>query len=329
MFIRDRLGLSFWGKYFQKAINRYGGWENKIEGGENNCIFQCWVKDVYRGSGVLLRNTSNNVILHSVFEQSHPSFTRDHVAIFISSVEGQVARGNQILNNEIRNWNDGFMLGYNKQKKKKAKGKTNHQIGECPATLFAYNSVYLTPAFYSNNGQLAFAENAIDLKNGTSSEKPADKIRIFKNKIWGFRPSDKKWSSGSEGAGITLHINASNIDITDNLIFDVPVGISIRSNSKLYPGAKTENVLIQNNFLSNIQQVPGKAKSGIGIICNTGNVAVKNNVFLGVKSQYELQKQKKFVLFEENYFSATFEKHSRLDQQITQTKWISPNRTHK
>jgi len=74
------LGLSFAGNDFHKAINRYGGWQNKIEGGENNCIFQCWVKDVYRGSGIRLRNTNNNVILHSVFEQSHPSFTRDHVA---------------------------------------------------------------------------------------------------------------------------------------------------------------------------------------------------------------------------------------------------------
>ena len=79
------------------------------------------------------------------------------------------------------------MLGWNLSKK----NKSAHQTGACPATIFAYNNIYLTSDFYDKNDK-AYAENAIDLKNGTLSTLPEDKIKIYKNKIWGFRPTIKK-----------------------------------------------------------------------------------------------------------------------------------------
>ncbi|MEM9822285.1 MAG: hypothetical protein AAF985_14475, partial [Bacteroidota bacterium] len=246
-------GISFAGQTYHQIVALTGGWQNKIEGGKGNIVNKCFIKDVFRGSGIRLKNTDNNVVLNSVLEQTNPALTGDNVAVLISADGDKVSRGNKILNNEIRNWNDGFMLGFSRPKKNKARKRSTHQTGECPATLFAYNSIYLTPAFHQDNGAKAFAENAIDLKNGTSSSRQEDKIRLFKNKIWGFRSSVKKWSSGSPGAGIALHVNASNIEVTDNIIFDVPLGISIRSNAVKHKGAKTENILIRNNLFSEIK----------------------------------------------------------------------------
>ena len=311
-------GLSINGRSKKtKYHNKLAGKQNLIVGGRRNMIRSCYVQDVYQGSGIRIRNSNENVIIGCLMRQSAPSLTGDNVAILIQAHSDKKSFGNLILNNEIVNWNDGFLLSYNIPKRKGRLGFT----GECPRTIFSYNNVYITKEFYESedSNTKAFAENAIDLKVGTHSTEENDRIIISYNKIWGYRLSNTTYSSGSAGEAISIHVDASNIFIKNNIIYDVPLGISIRHNSNKYPNSKVENICVENNLFYQVKNFSNYKDGGIGVLTNTNGVIVRNNTFVDVTKAIDERKKNRISFYENTETQINEKKQFRYS--FSRKKW--------
>ena len=80
----------------------------------------------------------------------------------------------------------------------------------------------------NENGEFSCAENGIDIKVGGKSNDEKDIVRILGNRIWGFRKNlPECGGTGSWGDGIVVHVIADNILLKNNILFNLPSGISI------------------------------------------------------------------------------------------------------
>lgn len=175
--------------------------------------------------------TSDITIQNCRFDpMSFHGIDNDKVAISLSSSrwnKNGTLINTKILNNEIRNSNDGIQT------------ILHPEIPlikvQFPGTLIEGNHIYIDTDVYTDgngnidpNGKFALTENAIDIK--AASYDITNPLVIRKNIFWGWRRTDKNGGgSGSWGSALGTHFEPHNVIIEKNLIFDSNRAISWQS----------------------------------------------------------------------------------------------------
>lgn len=272
-------GISFRGKSADKR-GVVGGAMNRLSEANYIVIDYCLIEDVSRGA-IRMANTSYCHIQNNVFRQNNLDLNGDGGAVGITASRDREARNNRIVNNEIINFNDGVGLPREGARNRETKDPEMDMVGDCPGTVFENNDIYITDALYVKNAEGVFscAENAMDLKNGTKSLVPEDRVKIISNRMWGFRPSDPNCGpSGSAGPAITLHRNASNIIMRDNIIFDVPIVLTVVGHDRKFPDESMENIAFINNLCFDIKKTTPYPYGGSAFVLATGIDAYYNTI---------------------------------------------------
>ncbi len=171
------------------------------------------------------------------------------IQVFQTAAPGETMVGNRFVNNIVRNYNDSWQL---------TQGNIDNS-DRCDGTIVDGNDFSIDNSLYSDGlgnlngvGPYAFAENAVDIKGGSSSA--LSPVRISNNRIRGFRRTDPNGpSSGSDGAAINTHFWAKNIVVEDNVIWDCPAGIR---ELQWVEGDinRTRNTVYRRNTFHGIQQ---------------------------------------------------------------------------
>ncbi|MFA6129337.1 MAG: discoidin domain-containing protein, partial [Bacteroidales bacterium] len=227
--------------------------------------------------------TQNNTIQNSRFDpMSAAGIDADRLAILLdgSPWNGPFTLVNtKILNNEIRNCNDGVMpirhpelIG-------------GHEV-DYPGTIVDCNHIYVDSDVYTDgsgnhdpNGLWAWTENAIDLKGGSND--PNNPMIVSNNYMWGYRRTDingggsTSWGTASDG-----HYHVKNVIIKDNVIFDSNRGITFAA-----PGGlpySVENATISGNIIYDIGKSPTGTIEYGNFYYSSKNVAFDKNTIVGV-----------------------------------------------
>ena len=159
--------------------------------------------------------------------------------------EGTKTFNCKIIENDIRNTNDGVMLV-----RSTGAGGWPDLLNDVryDGTIIDNNNIWITPDIYTDcsgnlttDGPCSYSENAIDLKAG--SEDANNPIIVTNNRMWGYRKSDTTDSGlGGSGKAITIHYHVPNTIIENNFIADGHYGIGIADNKEfdyvLGPGCK-------------------------------------------------------------------------------------------
>lgn len=260
---------------YSDKFNVYGSYGVKMidESHHNivvNSLFKQWAGN---GAAVTISNSHHNLIQHCLFKDPF-ALGPDTGGVLLFATKNKEARGNMILASEFYNVADAVGMTF-------GTGQGDLQkIGEVPATIIANNDMYYDethPAWMTIRNQLVYVEeticgeNAIDIKNGTSSTDPLDKIIIAFNRMWGYRPTDQTCGgSGSGGEAIVIHLNAKNILVYENIIYDAVMGIYVKQGKEINGViAETENIAIVNNLIFGmVNPIPDFSETygGIGIV---------------------------------------------------------------
>jgi len=253
------------------VIDRMAYWENpstlnpiQIKNSDYNLINRYFMDNV--GNGIyLFPGSDNNTIQNCLIQREDISIFHDRAAIglFNSNKSDISIRNTKIINNEIKNFVDGFQAirhnGYN----------LNYE-----GTIIDKNIIYIDNEIYTDckgnhdiNGNCAYAENAIDLKAGSNNKN--NPFIISNNIMFGFRKADTTNSTlGDSGAAIVAHYNVKNLLIKNNFIQDAAVGLAVGDPMDQYA---LNNSKIINNVFYNIQVY------ALGFISIT-NTLVQNNI---------------------------------------------------
>lgn len=312
-------GLTFRGQAEVKKGKR-GGLYNCFRSESNhNILDYCLLEQVLWGDGVRIVNSSYNAIQRCVIRDKIEGFTGDNIGVTVRATKGRKSVDNRILDNEIYNVTDAVQLVYQINV-----GKNAPQTGEVPGTIIDNNDMYITPKLqrYKGGEELACAENAVDIKVGTSSPKDSDKIRIINNRMWGFRKTDKTCSGGSNGSAIIMHINASNVLIENNIFFDVPRGIVVGGKSHQFPNENVSDITVHNNIFYNIKATAKNA--GYALVVHSDNHFTQNTIKNA--TQYLIIPNHMPSTFEGNLFmdvKQDIAKEERLQCSFQKNHWIS------
>ena len=318
-------GLTFRGKGRAKK-GLVGGYTSQIGFGSNHNIINYCLFEEFLGVGAMRifqsdYNTVQNCVVRNPVRG--PGVGADMGGIGVSAYHNEKARGNRIVNNEIYNVTDCVGLVRNVAKNG---DYSRSQMGEVPGTIIENNDFYIEKSLYRiHDGQeWACAENGLDFKEGTKSTDPKDRVRVLNNRIWGYRPTDQSCGgSGSSGAGVTIHRNASNMILRGNIIYDVPQGISVSApNKKKYPDEKAENIALVNNLFYDIKDpMPGNFNSGLALKL-TIDTDVYYNTVVGARQLVFLKEKKAKTRFQCNTFIDIEEAHA---YERNNQSWVSMN----
>ncbi len=268
-------GLTFRGQATEKEGKRGGLYNAFFQESNHNTLDFCSIEQVIVGNGVRIFNSSHNTIQRCVIRDKIEGFTGDNIGVTVYASKGRKSRNNRIVDNEIYDVTDGVQLVYQVDV-----GKNSPITGEVPGTIIDNNDLYITRKLYrqKNGEELACAEDGIDIKVGTNSTRPEDKVLVTNNRIWGFRTTDKTCSGGSHGSGIMIHRNAKNILIENNIIFDVARGISIAHG---YKNERVSDITVRNNIFYDIQETADNAGNAVVLYAD---VLVESNTIKNTKS---------------------------------------------
>lgn len=200
-------GLTFSGGNGQSSI-----WMGTYAVVVDSCVFE----DIASPYGIRVRLWAHdNTIQQSVFR--NPALLSDGVGIQIqvprASQGSGTMHGNRVVGNDVVNYNDGIQITQ----------AYPENLDILNGTLIDSNRIYLTSDKHTQGGTHALAENAIDVKGGSSD--PLDPIVIRRNVMYGFRYFDPAGgSSGSDGVAVTVHNWAHNVRFESNIISDSPGG---------------------------------------------------------------------------------------------------------
>jgi hypothetical protein len=246
----------------------------EIKGNSGNIIFnRIHMSNFYKG--IIIRGTASAPYTHDItiqnsrFNNMSPAgIDGDAVAILLMgnywNTPGTV-KNTKILNNEIKNCNDGIMP----IKMPQFVGKGNYYV-DYPGTIIDGNHIYVDTSVYTDgngnydpNGRWAFTENAVDIKGGSND--PDNPMIISNNYFWGYRRTDQHGGgSGSLGTALAAHYYVKNIIIKNNVIFNSNRGIVFAGVEELPAYPTVENAVVAGNILYDIGY---NTDGGIGI-CN-------------------------------------------------------------
>ena len=254
-----------------------------VANGCSNIVFNKIYISNYKQAFVILSNQNGSTHDITIQNSKLDSMTLsaidgDRVAILIAGDpwnEPTVAKNIHILNNEIRNANDGIMPI------RHPNASNGHPV-DYAGLIIDYNRIYVDNQLYTDgNGNItkdkesnyALTENAIDIKGG--SEDANNPVIISNNVLWGFRETDQNGGgSGSWGGAIVVHYNSKNIIIKKNLIFDSNRGIAIADSGGLENAS--ENITIEDNILYDI----GKNSPYVMFAYDSKNVLMQRNTIV-------------------------------------------------
>ncbi|MEW8026925.1 MAG: right-handed parallel beta-helix repeat-containing protein [Candidatus Thiodiazotropha sp.] len=194
------------------------------------------------GYGIRISGGSRNCVQNSIIRNSKVG-KADRPGIQIKPFGNTIddpTVNNRIINNEIYNFGDSIAIT----------SLTAQNPGNVDGTIIDENDFYLTPDYISNleDGRSGCTENGIDIKVG--SDDSSNPVLIKNNRIWGTRFIRL---CGGTGDGIVVHQQAKNIEIRQNIIFDLPVGLTVKIFPDNDPPLTSRNILIERNLFYGIK----------------------------------------------------------------------------
>lgn len=244
-------GASYWDIDRMSNINQTGTTDvTWFSGGSSyNVINRFHYKNFY--SGIIIGaslttpndyNTIQNSYLNGMTDAGRES-DNPGIAFANNSLSGLRTVGTKIINNDIKNTNDGIQLIRSFSKPK--------DVG-FDGTIIDSNRIWVDNTLYydnrigsggvlDSNGMYALSENAIDLKAG--SQDSSNPIIMTNNIMWGFRKNAK---DGDPGSVMGLMYGVTNVHIENNIFFDAERGLAI--NDQGGESWAAQDVLIKNNI---------------------------------------------------------------------------------
>jgi len=292
-------GLVFSGISQKNKRGKTGGRYSRFaQYANHNIVNRCLFENVLNDATALRISFSHyNCIQNSIVRDL---IGGDQVGILIKG-EKDKAIGNRIINNEIYDCNDGIQIAYE---------HSYAPNGYASGTIIENNDIYLNPKSYSKRKKgFACAEDGIDLKIAGKSDSPKDVVKILRNRIWGFRPTDTSCGgSGSNGSGIGIHIKANNIIIKDNVFFDLPNGIGFGN-----ADTRDTKIAIINNIFFDIKKynpqkqlavaIRGSSNADIyyntikgaeqSIFIESATPRIQCNTIIGIPQRFKWEKNRK------------------------------------
>lgn len=238
------------------SFNSAGAAIELTNSSSNILINRCYTKN-FAVNGILLEGPPAPSVMENVTIQNcrigpmtQAGRAGDNVGIFFNGEANDEDRNYlnvKLLNNEIYNCNDGIMT---------FQIVANNNICSMTNGLIQGNEIWIDTLIYSDgagnqdsDGLYAFAENAIDIKFGsTDSTMP---LVIKENRVWGFRTSDNGGGAyDSWGEAIVAHFGVRYLNILNNTVYNSNRGIA---NSGLEGASfSVDSVLISGNIIFNI-----------------------------------------------------------------------------
>ena len=210
------------------------------------------------------------------------SIAHDNVAILVSGSpwdEPRTVTNVHILENEIRNANDGVMP---LRQPDAADPHVNY-----PGLVVDCNHSYVDEEVYTDgNGnplpqadaEHALTENAVDIKGG--SDDPNNPMIISNNVFWGYRKTDTNGGgSGSWGAALVIHYDVRNVIVEGNLIFDSNRGIAVADPHNL--GYSSQHLVVRDNILYDIGKLSDQRNYAMFAYSSTDVLFERNTVVAG------------------------------------------------
>lgn len=243
--------------------------------------------------------TSNNTIQNCRFDQMTPKgIDGDAVAIILTggpswNTPGRILN-TKILNNEIKNCNDGIQT----LKMPQFCGNGVYYV-DYPGTIIDANHIYVDSTLYTDGkgnsdpeGLWALTENGIDLKGGSGD--PENPMIISNNYIWGYRRTDTiGGGSGSWGGALDGHYHVENLQIVNNVFFDSNQSIAFSDTYGTTPYS-LENGLIRGNIMYNIGFDTKRRTGWSNLFFYSKNVSFEGNTIVGVNNPSRSYKQSRW-----------------------------------
>lgn len=261
----------------------------RVEGASANIVLnRLYLTNFY--NGIIIRGTLNHPYTNNITVQncrldamSAAGLNDDRVAIFLTGENWNIDRtlvNTKILNNEIRNCNDGIQPVSRPQ---------DGQLVDYPGTIIDFNHIYIDSAIYSDgngnhdpNGLYAWAENAIDLKGGSND--PDNPMILTNNYFWGYRWTDPNGGgSGDPGAAMVIHYNVKNVIVENNVVFDSNRGIVAGDPGGL--AFSVEDASMKGNIFYDLGHNPEGQLAWALYYYESKNLAFENNTIVGVNKQ--------------------------------------------
>lgn len=283
-------GASYW------TVDRLASIDSSIReavgmngGSTYNIINRAFTKNAYisvKIKGKAHNNTIQNCRFQDMLLSARKSDT-PAIKLHEWGVKSFEIRNTKIINNEIINANDGIQL----VRSPINDSSGDYQDANCEGTIIDNNDIYITSDIYTDgsgnlapNGVHAYAENAIDLKIGSTNVN--NPIYITNNRVWGYRQSDQTGSNlSSPGSAISGHYEIKYTKINNNIIFDSHYGLNSGA-SYNFPYAEDEMEILNNLFYA-CGKLPGASKGGHAIGIGQGrNVDIKYNTIINSRTEY-------------------------------------------
>ncbi|MBW2530190.1 MAG: hypothetical protein JRI55_01845 [Deltaproteobacteria bacterium] len=284
-------GVSHWVVHRLSGIGYSDQYALRIEPVSHHIVVDRMNFDDFRGAVLVLSGpdpaspTHDITIQHNRMDSmSMTGIDGDAVAVMLSGDpwdEFRRVENVHILDNEIRNCNDGVMLIRHPEL------AGGHEV-DYPGTIIDCNHIYVDSEVYTDgagnqdpDGLWAFTENAIDLKGG--SEDPAKPVVVSNNFMWGYRHTDTNGGgSGSWGTAFGGHYDVKNLEVFGNVIFDSNRGLTFGDPHGL--PYSVENLYAHDNIFYDI----GFSTSGDTEYCHyfyeSRNVRYEHNTVVGVEA---------------------------------------------
>ena len=282
-FALDFNNASFWIIDRASSIDNGATYAFRLRTGSSNNIFNRIFTNNIITSIAINADANDNTIQNSRFQNmTHSGRIYDNPAIsfFEWSADSWSIKNTKIINNEIVNANDGMQIVLAK------KSDGDYQEGNAEGTIIDGNDIYIDSNIYTNgngkydpNGSYAYAENALDIKAGSTNV--SNPMIITNNHFWGFRKADSTDSYLSDpGHAFVIHYGIGNTKFNDNVIFDAPSGIvaADKQNSKwsMYDGEIKRNIIQDCGSTSNYALQ----------ITESNNISITDNVIVNARNSY-------------------------------------------
>lgn len=312
-------GASYW------TVSRISNINDTLEGSffmmnhsSYNILDKLNIKDYYYG--VIIRPFCNNNTVQSCYldTMSHEGTLSDNVGIAVATA-GQnnvITSNTKIINNDIRNANDGIQLVRS----------SGVSTGSFPGTIIDDNRIWMDGDIYTNgdystngysqDGEYMIGENAIDIKIGSDDKN--NPLIITNNIMYGYQHGDATaggYQDASYGTAFVAHYDVKNVVYEENIIFNSERAFGIADSGE-YSIYSAENWKIKNNIFANINLVNPEDARTFGIfIYKAKNMLFENNIFSNIIPNSKDESY--FFRYEDTFGGCTFKNNIALNAQGT------------
>ena len=222
-------------------------------------------------------NTIQNTYLNGMTEEGRDS---DNVgmALYNGSLSGLRTVGTKIINNDIKNCNDGIQLirSFSKPSDVGFNGTIVDSNRVWVDNTIYYDKSLANGGILDPNGLYAKAENAMDIKAGSADSN--DPVIVTNNIFWGFR---QEYEGGGAGGTMGIMYGVKNVKIENNIMFDATRGLSFNDQGDETYAA--DSVLVKNNIFHLMNKAD---RSYVNLAYESDNITWESNSFIGMPGGY-------------------------------------------